>query len=160
MAASLAVYPILVWQFTPQYFTEILPLALHTYGAFQNTFSETVLRPAVASFLLFLGIAAYFIWHRGAQQRGEWVWIFAGLGGFICYLAQQKSWTYQLLPAMIFVSIPLLLNALRHSGLVARIVVLSCFGAVMINGLVNFVSDQNSRWPMSMSFSPDASHSA
>ena len=145
MAASLAVYPILVWQFTPQYFTEILPLALQTYGAFQNTFSETVLRPAVAGFLLFLGIAAYFMRHRNGQQRGDWVWIFAGLGGFLCYLAQQKSWTYQLLPAMIFASIPFLLNAFRLSGFAPRLLVFACFGIVMIKGLVNFVSDQNSR---------------
>lgn len=145
MTISVAVYPLLVWQFTPQYFTEILPLALHTYGAFQSTFSEAALRPAVASFLLFLGIAAYLIWHRGAQQRGDWVWIFAGLGGFICYLAQLKGWTYQLLPATIFVLIPVLLNVFRNSSLVARIVVLGCFGAVMIAGLVNFARYQNAR---------------
>ncbi len=78
---SLRSYPVLVWQFTPHYFTEILPLALLTYGAFQSPFSEMVLRPDVASFLLFLGIAAYLTWRRGAQQRGDWVWIFAGLGG-------------------------------------------------------------------------------
>lgn len=145
MAASVAVYPLLVWQFTPQYFTEILPLALQTYGAFQSTFSELALRPAVISFLLFLGIAAYFIWRRGAQQRGNWVWIFAGLGGFLCYLAQLKGWTYQLLPATIFILIPVLLSVLRNSGLVARVVVLGCFGAVMISGLLNFARDQNSR---------------
>ena len=145
MASSLAVYPILVWQFTPQYFTEILPLALSTYGAFQTSFSETVWRPSVASFLLLLGTAVYFIWHQGVQRRGERVWIFAGLGGFFCFLVQQKSWPYQLLPAMIFVSIPFLLNAFRLSGLVARFVVFCCFGAVLIKGLVNFVSDQNSR---------------
>ena len=144
MAASLAVYPILVWLFTPQYFADILPLALQTYGAFQRTFAETVLRPAVASFLLLLGIAAYFIRRRGAQQRGEWVWIFAGLGGFLCYLAQLKGWTYQLLPATVFVLIPLLLNALRNSSLLARNAVLGCLGTVMISGWVNFTRDQNS----------------
>lgn len=145
IVAVLAVYPILVWQFTPQYFTEILPLALQTYGAFQNTFSEIILRPSVVGFLLFLGIATYFIWHRGAQQRGEWVWVFAGLGGFLCYFAQQKSWTYQLLPAMIFVSVPVILVALRPSGFAARVVVLICLGTVMLKGQMNFVSDQNSR---------------
>ena len=145
MAASVAVYPLLVWQFTPQYFTELLPLALQTYGAFQRTFFETALRPAVASFLLFLGIAAYFTWRRGGQQRGEWVWVFAGLGGFLCYLVQLKGWTYQILPATVFVLIPVLLSVLRNSGLVARIFVLICFGTVMINGLVNFARDQNSR---------------
>ena len=145
MAVSVAVYPLLVWQFTPQYFTGILPLALLTYGAFQSTFSEAALRPAVASFLLFLGIAAYLIWNRGAQQRGDWVWIFAGLGGFLCYLAQLKGWTYQLLPAAIFVLIPVLLNVFRNSSLVARIFVLGCLGAVMIGGLVNFARNQNFR---------------
>ena len=145
MAVSVAVYPILVWQFTPQYFSEILPLALQTYGAFQSTFSEAALRPAVASFLLFLGIAVYFIWRPGVQQRGDWVWIFAGLGGFLCYLAQLKGWTYQLLPGMIFVLIPVLLNVFRHSGLVARIVVIGCFGAVMIGGWMNFARNQNFR---------------
>ncbi len=145
MAAVLAVYPVLVWQLTPQYFTEILPLALQTYGAFQNSISETALRPVVASFLLFLGIAVFFIWRGGAQRRGEWVWIFAGLGGFLCYLAQLKGWTYQLLPAMIFILIPVLLNVLRNSGFAARVVVLGWFGAVMISGLVNFARDQNSR---------------
>lgn len=145
MAAAVAAYPILVWRFTPQYFSEILPLVLLTYGAFQITFSETVVRPAVASFVLFLGIAIYFIWQRSLQQRGEWVWIFAGLGGFFCYLAQLKGWPYQLLPAMIFILIPVLLNGLRNSGLVARVIVLGCFGAVMISGLVNFARDQNSR---------------
>jgi len=145
MAASVAVYPVLVWQFTPQYFTGILPLALQTYGAFQSTFSGTALRPAVASFLLFLGIAAYFTWRRGGQQRGDWVWIGAGLGGFLCYLAQLKGWTYQLLPATIFVLIPLLLNVFRNSGLVARTVVLGCLGVVMITGLANFARNQNFR---------------
>jgi hypothetical protein len=145
MAAIVAVFPILVWQFTPQYFTEVLPLALQTYEAFQSTYSETALRPAVASFLLFLGIAAFFTWRRGVQRRGEWVWIFAGVGGLLCYLAQLKGWTYQLLPAMIFVLIPVLLNVLRNSGLVSGVVVLVCFGAVMISGLVNFARGQNSR---------------
>ncbi|MEQ1524266.1 MAG: hypothetical protein ABL936_23650, partial [Aestuariivirga sp.] len=114
-------------------------------GAFQRTFFETALRPAVASFLLFRGIAAYFTWRRGGQQRGEWVWVFAGLGGFLCYLVQLKGWTYQILPATVFVLIPVLLSVLRNSGLVARIFVLICFGTVMINGLVNFARDQNSR---------------
>ncbi len=145
MAISVAVYPLLVWQLTPQYFTEILPLALPTYAAFQSTFSEIALRPAVANFLLLMGIAAYFIWRRGAQQRGEWVWIFAGLGGFLCYLAQLKGWTYQLLPATILVLIPFLLNVFRNFGLVARIAVLGCLGAVMIIGLVTFARNQNSR---------------
>ena len=145
MAASVAAYPIFVWQFTPQYFTEMLPLALLTYGAFQSTFSETIVRPAVAGFLLFLGMAAYLVWRRGSQQRGDWVWIFASLGGFLCYFAQLKGWTYQLLPAMIFVLVPLLLNVFRNPGLLARIVVLCCFGAVMVNGWVNFAGNQNSR---------------
>jgi hypothetical protein len=145
MAISVAVYPLLVWQLTPQYFTEILPLALPTYAAFQSTFSEIALRPAVANVLLLMGIAAYFIWRRGAQQRGEWVWIFAGLGGFLCYLAQLKGWTYQLLPATILVLIPFLLNVFRNFGLVARIAVLGCLGAVMIIGLVTFARNQNSR---------------
>ncbi len=145
IAASVAVYPLLVWQFTPQYFTELLPLALQTYGAFQSTFSELALRPAIASFLLFLGIAVYFTWRRGAQQRGDWVWIFAGMGGFLCYLAQMKGWTYQLLPATIFVLIPVLLNVFRNSGLVTRIVVLGCLGVVMISGLANFARNQNFR---------------
>lgn len=145
MAAAVAAYPVLVWRLAPQYFTEILPLVLRTYGAFQITFSETVVRPAVAGFVLFLGIAVYFVWQRGLQQRGMWVWIFAGLGGFLCYLAQLKGWPYQLLPAMIFISIPVLLNGLRNSARVARIFVLGCFGIVMIKGLTHFVSDQNER---------------
>jgi hypothetical protein len=145
MVVSVAVYPVLAWQFTPHYFTDILPLALQTYGAFQGTFSEITLRRAVASFLLFLGVAAYFTWRSDGQQRGDWVWIGAGLGGFLCYLAQLKGWTYQLLPATVFVLIPALLNALRNSGLVARIIVFGCFGAVMISGLVNFARDQNAR---------------
>ncbi len=145
MAVSIAVFPLLVWQFTPHYFSEILPLALSTYGAFQSTFAETALRPAVAGFLLLLGIAVCFIWQRGAAQRGEWVWIFAGLGGFICYFAQLKGWTYQLLPALIFILIPVLLNGLRNSGPVARIAVLGGLATVMIYGLVNFAREQNSR---------------
>lgn len=145
MAASVAVYPLLVWQFTPEYFTEILPLALPTYAAFQITFSEIALRPAVANFLLLMVIAAYFIWRRGAQQRGDWVWVFASLGGFLCYLAQLKGWTYQLLPATILVLIPFLLNVFRSTSLVARVVVLGCLGAVMIVGLVTFARNQNLR---------------
>jgi hypothetical protein len=145
MAALLAVYPLLVWQFTPQYFTEILPLALLTYGAYQIPFLETILRPAVASFGLFTSIAAYMIWRLGLQQRGEWVWVFAGLGGLICFLAQAKGWPYQLLPAMIFALIPFLMNAARIPSLIFRIVAFGSIGFAMILGLANFVGAQNLR---------------
>lgn len=145
MAALLAVYPLLVWQFTPQYFTEILPLALLTYGAYQIPLLETVLRPAVASFGLFTGVAAYMIWRLGLQQRGEWVWVFAGLGGLICFLAQAKGWPYQLLPAMIFALIPFLMNAARIPSLIFRVVAFGSIGFAMILGLANFAGAQNLR---------------
>jgi hypothetical protein len=103
------------------------------------------LRPAVASFGLFLGIAAYMIWRLGLQQRGEWVWLFAGVGGLICFLAQEKGWTYQLLPAMIFVLIPFLMNAARFSSFYFRIAAFGSFGLAMIMGLANFVIAQNVR---------------
>ena len=145
MAAIVAVFPILVWQLTPHYFTEIVPLALLTYGAFQNPISEIVLRPDVVSFFLLLGIAVYLVRRRGARQRGDWIWIFASLGGILCFFAQLKGWPYQRLPAMIFILIPVLLNVLRNSSVVSGIVVLGCFGAVMITGLISFAKVQNSR---------------
>ena len=105
MGVLIGVYPFLVWQFTPQYFSEILPLALSTYGTYQIHISRNNLAPGgcrlwVATFGL---NAVYMIWQRRlAAQRGEWVWILAALGSLICYLAQEKGWTYQLLPAMTF----------------------------------------------------------
>ena len=145
LAAIVAVFPILVWQLTPDYFTEIVPLALLTYGAFQNPISEIVLRPDVVSFFLLLGIAVYLVRRRGAQQRGDWIWIFAGLGGILCFFAQLKGWPYQRLPAMIFILIPVLLNVLRNSSVVSGIAVLGCFAAVMITGMVSFAKVQYSR---------------
>ncbi len=71
MGSLLAVFPFLVWQFTPHYFSQILPLMLLTYGAFQITFAETALRPAVAGFVV-LGLTASLIWRQacGAAANG------------------------------------------------------------------------------------------
>ncbi|MEP7172635.1 MAG: hypothetical protein ABI705_04005 [Aestuariivirga sp.] len=145
MGVLLAVYPFLVWQFTPQYFTEILPLMLLTYGAYQISFLETVLRPIVGSFGLYLGITVYMIWRLGLEHRGERVWIFAGLGGLICFLAQEKGWTYQLLPATTFVLVPFLVNATRIPNRFFQAVIFGSFGIAMIIGLAKFAVLQNAR---------------
>ena len=145
MGGLLAVYPFLVWQFTPQYFTEILPLMLLTYGAYQISLPETILRPAVASFGLYLGLTAYMIWRLGLQRSGERVWMLAALGGLICFLAQEKGWTYQLLPATTFVLVPFLMNVALIPSRLFRIVAFGSFGIAMILGMAKFAGMQNTR---------------
>ena len=145
MAGVLAAYPLLVWQFTPAYFSEIVPLALITYGAFEISYLLTLLRHPVAVFALFIGVATTLIWRSNLQRRGDWVWIAASAGGFICYLVQAKGWPYQLLPGLVFVTIPLLVNAARIPGAMARVVIFGCFAIVVIKGFSIFIGTQNLR---------------
>lgn len=145
MAGVLAIYPLLVWQFTPEYFGAIVPLALKTYGAFEISYLETLARQPVVVLGLFLGVAGYLILHSNPPRRGDWVWIAASAGGFAYYLVQAKGWPYQLLPALVFAAIPLLANAARLPKFIARAAILACFVIVVTKALLLFVGTQNQR---------------
>ncbi len=145
VAGVLAIYPLLVWQFTPEYFSVIVPLALKTYGAFRVSYLETLSRQPVLVLGLFLGAAAYLIQRNNVKCRGDWVWIAASAGGFVCYLVQAKGWPYQLLPALVFAAVPLLVNAARIPHLFARMSVFGCFVIIIIKAFSIFVGVLNFR---------------
>lgn len=99
MAALIASYPIAAWIWTPEYFTQVLPLVMSAYSKVGGATTLTVLLgnqlgPALL-IMIPLGIAAYVARLPNLIR----IIVLAGLGAAISGLIQDKGWPYHLFPA-------------------------------------------------------------
>jgi len=100
---SQAVYVLLVIALTPAYFSEIVPFARATYGAYGTTWQAVAMSRKAAAVLsiALAGLVAPSLLgvRRGAlsEMLGA-----ATLGFLLSYIVQAKGWYYQLIPALVF----------------------------------------------------------
>lgn len=111
--ALVVLYAALVWWFYPSYFSEILPLTVLTYGAYQASTAAIV----TSSTVLIFTCAALLVFTTGywtvARDRAILIWVAAALAGIVIHFAQHMGWPYHLLPGLAFVTIALLLSAVQ-----------------------------------------------
>ncbi len=136
-------YPVIVWWFYPTYFTEILPLTLLTYSAYQASYAAIIMS---STFLIFVGAAILTLtasFWTAARDRGILVWMAAALAGVVIHFVQHMGWPYHLLPGLAFITIALLLYAMQMQIPVLKMgicfIVLLCIGA----GLTNYRQTQD-----------------
>jgi hypothetical protein len=91
------VYVLASYVLHPEYFTQIIPQTVLTYGAYEMS-SVNILRTCLSAFAVML-VSAYLIYRlRKPYYGAAWVLMAASLGGIISYLMQSKGWIYQLMP--------------------------------------------------------------
>lgn len=111
--ALVLLYPAIVWEFYPTYFTEILPLTLLTYGAYQASFAAI---ETSSTFLIFVGAAvlvAITAYWTAVRDQAILIWVAAALAGVVIHFVQHMGWPYHLLPGLAFITVALLLSALQ-----------------------------------------------
>ena len=99
MAALIILYPVAAWIWTPEYFSQVLPLVFSTYSKVGGSTPMTVLlgnqlSPALLV-MIPLGIAAYVAKLPNLVRMMALAAFGAALSGFL----QDKGWPYHLLPA-------------------------------------------------------------
>ena len=99
MAALITLYPVAAWIWTPEYFSQVLPLVFSTYSKVGGATPMTVLlgnqlSPALL-IMIPLGIAAYVAKLPNLVRMMVLAAFGAALSGFL----QDKGWPYHLLPA-------------------------------------------------------------
>lgn len=95
MAAAFVAYLAAIWLFFPDYLGITVPLAL-AYYAPAGTLADMLLNERMAPALMLFLPAAWFAF-RGGGVLAPFLAL-AGLGGLIAALAQQRGWTYHVLP--------------------------------------------------------------
>lgn len=81
-----------VWLCTPEYFTEILPIALRTYSEAKS--GDQALLYYLPSLILIAVALADFKWRSSTPLRGDvhyWLWLFAG---GLLYALLNNGWIY------------------------------------------------------------------
>jgi hypothetical protein len=130
IAFALAIfYPALVWFLYPQYYTDIVPLVLLTYGAYDASFLAIF---SSSTFLLFIAIFISTLIIRfvtTAKNSSTFVWLVAAFGGLSAHLLQHKGWPYQLLPGITFASIAFLVTLAKVKNSFAKA---ASFGAFLL----------------------------
>lgn len=94
----------------PRYFSDIVPLARQIYSAFGEPIGPFEFTLSAVCLLVTLLVA---IRHKPLVP-----FAFAGVGAVLCFLAQGRFWSYQLVPAMGLAALSLLMAALRDTGLI------------------------------------------
>jgi hypothetical protein len=100
---SQAVYVLLVIALTPAYFSEIVPFARATYGAYGTTW-QAVAMSRKAAVVLSIALAGLAVPSLLSVRRGRLSELLgaATLGFLLSYVVQAKGWYYQLIPALVF----------------------------------------------------------
>jgi hypothetical protein len=115
MALLFTAYPIAIWIWLPQYYTNVIPLVMSAYETIGTASGMTILLgnqlgPALIV-LAPLGIAAFM----GRFSPLIRVVALAGLGAALSGVAQGKGWPYHLLPAQ---TLEVVLGALMTAALI------------------------------------------
>ena len=97
----------------PAYFESVLPLAVQVYGAFDEPHLVTLFR---ARFLiLVLLVALAFLMINSARPQSNAVAVLTGAAAIAVFLIQSKGWSYQHIPANLYVVIAVIWTAVTLS---------------------------------------------
>jgi hypothetical protein len=97
------VYALLVITVTPEYFSEVVPLARATYGAYGTSWEAVAVSRKVAA-VLAIALGGLLAPSVLGVRRGYLSEILGALtlGFLVSYVAQSKGWYYHFLPAFVF----------------------------------------------------------
>lgn len=140
MAVPVLIYPLLVWWVTPEYYSIVVPLALKTYGAYQQPLLAVVLSSAVVSFAMLFGLSVLL--YRETAARAESLWLAVALAGLAIYIIQAKGWSYQLVPGLAFAAVALVRLAAQAAPSLLRRVAVAMAAVIFISNIFAFASLQ------------------
>jgi hypothetical protein len=138
-------YPILVWLLYPQYYSEIVPLALLTYGAFQASFYAILMSSTFVFFALQILLTLTIVTLTGFRNHPALIWLAAAFGAVIAHFIQHMGWPYHLLPGICFASIALLVAAFRNKNVLLQMGIIGMLAASSYMGLLDFSREQQAR---------------
>jgi hypothetical protein len=109
--------------YTPEFFTNIVPLVTAAYHGYERSFLSQILRSEV---LIWIGCLTWIGYSRFRQPGAEPVpllraLVIASLGFILAYFAQQKGWQYHAIPATVCMSLAMVVQILhapvaQHKG--------------------------------------------
>jgi hypothetical protein len=125
-----ALFPILIWITYPNYYSDIVPLVLQTYSAYNASFLEILLSSTFVIFAALFILTLIISLSQAQDQTHVRVWLAAGFGAAACHFIQHKGWPYQLLPGISFASIGFLLAVASLKQKILKVI----FGLIFIGG--------------------------
>ena len=113
IAALLVAYVAASLILHPAYFESVVPLAVQVYGAFDVPLGFILFR---AQFLIIaLLVALTFLVINRSRPRSNAVAVLTGAAAIAVYVVQSKGWSYQLIPAKVYVPMALIWTAVKLS---------------------------------------------
>ncbi|WP_417260668.1 hypothetical protein [Celeribacter sp.] len=109
MAAMLVLYVAATVILHPAYFDSVVPLAMQVYGAFDAPFFSTLSHARILILVLLVALALLVV--NGARPRSNAVAVLTGAAAIAVFLIQSKGWSYQRIPATIFVMMAVIWTA-------------------------------------------------
>ncbi|WP_226782788.1 hypothetical protein [Oceaniglobus trochenteri] len=113
MAGMLVLYVAASVVLHPAYFDSVVPLTLQVYGAFDAPFLFTVSRAGLPILLLLVALALLLV--NRARPQSNRVAVLSGAAGIAVFLIQSKGWSYQRIPADLFVTMAVTWTAVTLS---------------------------------------------
>jgi hypothetical protein len=125
-----ALFPVLIWITYPYYYSDIVPLVLQTYSAYNASYLDILLSSTFLIFAALFILALIISLSQAENQTQVRVWLAAGFGAAACHFLQHKGWPYQLLPGIGFASIGFLLAVANLKQKLLQVI----FGFIFICG--------------------------
>lgn len=98
--------------YTPEFFTNIVPLVTAAYHGYERSFLLQIMRSEV---LIWIGCLTWISYSRFRQPGAQPVpllraLVIAALGFILAYFAQQKGWQYHAIPATVCMSLAMVVQ--------------------------------------------------
>jgi hypothetical protein len=113
MAAMLVLYVAATVILHPAYFASVVPLAMQVYGAFDVSFLVTLVRARFLILVLLIALALLVV--NRARPRSNVVAVLTGSAAIAVFLIQSKGWSYQHIPANLYVVVAVIWTAVTLS---------------------------------------------
>ena len=113
MAFFLVVYVAASVILHPAYFNNVVPLTIQVYGAFDVPLLFTLFRARILIFVLLIALALLVM--NRARPRSNAVAVLTGATAIAVFLIQSKGWSYQHIPANLYVVVAVIWTAVTLS---------------------------------------------
>ncbi len=101
--------------YTPEFFTNIVPLVAAAYHGYERSFFLQILRSEVLIWICCLAWIGCSWWRRPDAPSLPLLraLVIASLGFMVAYFAQQKGWQYHAIPATVCISLAMVIHILH-----------------------------------------------
>jgi len=113
MVAMLVLYVVASVILHPAYFNSVVPLTVQVYGAFDVSLLFTLFRARFLILVLLIALALLVM--NRARPRSNALAVLTGAAAIAVFLIQSKGWSYQHIPANLYVAVAVIWTAVTLS---------------------------------------------